>query len=139
MPHVNQHMIDAHLKTNAEGGFRFLPLVNSYFGETCRLDILFLRCDIPGNLIQHGGDIDNRLKVLFDALRMPLNVAELAGAVPTADDADPFYCLLQDDKLVTEFSVMTDRLLTPKQTDKHEHDVHLILHVTTIPLMTPTL
>jgi hypothetical protein len=34
------------------------------------LNILFLRADIPGKVVQ-SGDIDNRLKTLFDALRMP--------------------------------------------------------------------
>src|SRR2546428_2812835 len=50
----------------ARCGFRFLPLVSDWFMAACALDILFLRRDGPGSLIKSGGDIDNRLKVLFD-------------------------------------------------------------------------
>lgn len=115
-------------------GFRFLPLTHDYFGSlACSLDILFLSHDQPGELVKHGGDIDNRIKVLFDALRMPLNEAELKDQTPEKDE-DPFFCLLQDDSQITEVKVTTDRLLTPI-TDKMDHkDVHLIIHVKTISL-----
>jgi len=136
MPVLNQHQINDRLASkNVVGHFRFMPLVGEYFNLTCRVDILFLRRDMPGNLIESGGDIDNRLKFLFDALRMPTSVQELAGARPT-DDEEPFYCLLQDDRLITQFSVITDRLLLPRQESDGRNDVHLILHVTTIPLNT---
>jgi len=69
---------------------------------------------------------------------MPSSVSELAGDTPNDDNKDTFYCLLEDDKLVTQFSVITDRLLTPKEDSASENDVHLILHVTTIPLTAPT-
>ena len=52
-------------------GYQFMPLVSEHFGLTCALDILFLRRDAPGRLIQGGGDIDNRIKVLLDGLTMP--------------------------------------------------------------------
>jgi hypothetical protein len=57
----------------------FLPLINEATGVGCSLDILFLRRDPPGALIRSGGDIDNRVKVLFDALRMPRNDKEVHG------------------------------------------------------------
>lgn len=114
--------------------FRFLPLTNDYFGSlACSLDILFLSHDQPGDLIKHGGDIDNRIKVLFDALRMPLNKAELKGEMPEKDE-DPFFCLLQDDRQITEVKITTDRLLTPITENKGLNDVHLIIHVKTISL-----
>ena len=52
-------------------GNRFVPLVSKAGGFTCSLDILFLRRDDPEGPIESGGDIDNRLKVLLDGLRMP--------------------------------------------------------------------
>jgi hypothetical protein len=104
----------------------------------CSLDVIFLRRDEPGNLIQGGGDIDNRIKVLFDALRMPQSVEELAGATPSTDQ-EPFYCLLEDDRLITEVKVTTDRLLTPPMASESQNDVHLVMRVTTIALVTPTL
>lgn len=110
----------------------FIPLINKSNDVGCSLDILFLRRDPPGALIRHGGDIDNRIKVLFDALRMPSNDTEVHGEI--AGDPDPFYCLLEDDRLITEVKVTTDRLLMPKALEEHDHDVRLIVHVKTIVL-----
>ncbi len=95
----------------------------------CRLDILFLRRDAPGNLIKSGGDLDNRLKVLFDGLKMPGSAEELGGVQPGADE-DPFFCLTEDDALITEVTIKTDRLLKP-QGAAHVHDVVLVIHVKT--------
>jgi hypothetical protein len=68
-------------------GFRFVPLVNEHMGHvTCSLDILFLRRDHPGGLVSNTGDIDNRIKVLFDALRMPGDCQEVDGEVPEAGE-----------------------------------------------------
>ena len=47
-------------------GYRFVPLVREENGFSCSLDITFLRRDNVGSLIRNGGDIDNRIKVLFD-------------------------------------------------------------------------
>lgn len=116
----------------ARCGYRFLPLVGGAAGdEACALDILFLRRDQPGGLIKSGGDIDNRIKVLLDALRVPGPCSEVAGDPPTADE-DPLFCLLTDDKLITEIRIVTDRLLTPIASEGHEHDVQLIIHARTI-------
>jgi hypothetical protein len=99
-------------------------------GIACSLDILFLRRDPPGKIVSGGGDIDNRIKVLFDALRMPQACNEIDGAPGVGED--PFFCLLEDDSLITRVSVTTDRLLLPKTDDEHIHDVMLIIHVKTI-------
>lgn len=116
------------------GYFRFLPLLHEYFGSlACSVDILFLRRDMPGDLIKYGGDIDNRIKVLFDALRIPQELHELADQKP-GEDEDPFFCLLQDDRQITEVNINTDRLLTPKPKDENINDVHLIIHVKTLSL-----
>lgn len=112
-------------------GYRFLPLVSEWFQVACALDILFLRRDGPGSLVKSGGDIDNRLKVLFDALRMPQTCDEVCGDSPTPDE-DPFFCLLEDDKLITKVQVETNWLLTPPSLGEHIHDVHLIIRVKTI-------
>lgn len=54
------------------GRFRFVPLVTKRSFLCCELDILFFRKEPAGYIIdRESGDIDNRLKVLFDALRMP--------------------------------------------------------------------
>jgi hypothetical protein len=113
----------------AHHGYRFVPLIREPEGIACSLDILFLRRDNPGNLVRSGGDIDNRLKVLLDALRMPKDLSELAGFPPDQGE-DPFFCLLEDDVLINDISVTTDRLLVPKEDEEHINDVMLVIHVT---------
>ena len=114
-------------------GFRFVPVVSKSKSENCSLEILFLRRDAPGNLIRSGGDVDNRIKVLFDGLRMPQEHREVGGAVP-GEGENPFFCLLEDDTLITEVHIVTDRLLLPineGESRHREHDVELIIHVKT--------
>jgi hypothetical protein len=92
---------------------------------------LFLRRDTPGGLVENGGDIDNRIKVLLDGLRMPNIVRELGGDGFEPDE-NPFYCLLEDDKLIMKISVTTDRLLLLQTSCERVHDVFLEIHVTVI-------
>jgi hypothetical protein len=60
---------------------------------------------------------------------MPQECAEFGGASPQEGEDDPFFCLLQDDSLITEVHVTTDRLLVPIETEEHIHDVVLIIHI----------
>jgi hypothetical protein len=94
----------------------------------CSLDILFLRYDQPGQTLIQSGDIDNRIKTIFDALRIP-KPGEYCGE-PQAEE-NPFFCLLEDDSLINHLSVTTDLLLDP---DKNVNDVHLILTVKLWPI-----
>lgn len=94
------------------GPFRFIPLVSPALHLVCTLQISMLRPEPPGSLITQGGDIDNRLKTLFDALRIPKNEDELPKGATVTHDEDPFFCLLEDDNLITSVGVKTDRLLT---------------------------
>lgn len=110
------------------GPFRFVPLVSKDLFLICELSIFMLRPEPPGSLITQGGDIDNRLKTLFDALRMPLNSNELPKDASPSKDQDPFFCLLEDDNLITAVSVKTDRLLVPTL---NKNEVHLDIQVVT--------
>jgi hypothetical protein len=112
--------------------YRFIPLASKQTCSGCSIDILFLRREAPGNLIRSGGDIDNRIKVLFDGLKVPQEDAELPSESPTADEV-PFFCLLQDDSLITEVHVITDRLLIPHNpNEERETNVHLVIRVATM-------
>ena len=63
-------------------GYRFVPLVTEELSLLCDLEVLFLRPDIPGSLIKSGsGDIDNRMKTLLDAFRMPASKAEVGDTI----------------------------------------------------------
>lgn len=109
-------------------GYRFVPLVRSDLGLICRLEILFLRPEAPGSVLS-SGDIDNRLKTLFDALRMPKGAQELTAYDQPADGEDPFFCLLEDDGLITHVSVETDVLLEPVAQRFDPSDARLVINV----------
>jgi hypothetical protein len=96
--------------------FRFVPLGTAEFGLRCSLDILLLRPE-EDRFVFTQGDIDGQLKTLFDALRVPANLAE-AGGVGPQDDETPFFCLLEDDRLISEVKVSADRLLLLPSTAK---------------------
>ena len=107
-----------------EGGKTYVPLVRKSLSLTCHLDILFLRQEDPGELVLQGGDIDGRIKTLFDALRKP--ILDVAEKYP--QQYDPLYCLLESDTLVTGFDVDTDRLLFAKTSE--ESEAYLVIEVT---------
>lgn len=107
------------------GKFRFFPLVTEGREEVAELDITMLRPEPPGYIITQGGDIDNRLKTLFDSLRMPQKDVEIPSGDFPGEGEDPFFCLLEDDKLITKVSVVTDQLLEPCE----EGFVHLLIHI----------
>lgn len=112
-------------------GYSFVPLVTKSLSLSCSIDILHLRPSAPGALINNNGDIDNRLKTLFDALRRPDRKQELGSYAIPLPDEDPFFCLLEDDKLITQVSVETDALLKPGMMDIN--DAMLIITITLSP------
>ena len=102
---------------------KFVALVSSAFHLMADLQITFLRNGPPGSLISQGGDLDNRLKTLFDALSIPTD-EQIKKQPPRATGVvEPFYCLLQDDSLISSFSVMADRLLNGSQTHSSEPQI----------------
>jgi hypothetical protein len=111
----------------SRGNFQFIPLVEESLRLRVSLDILFLRRDnYP--LVKEGGDIDNRLKTLFDALRVPPTLDGLGGA--PEDGETPFFVLLEDDSLISEVRVNTDSLLMlPHQKAPDPKDAFLVLDV----------
>lgn len=99
-------------------GYSFVPLVREAWDLRCALSVLLLRRDPPGSVVS-AGDLDNRLKTLIDGLRRPNAPQELCAAHKTPDTGEsPFYCLLDDDKLITELTVETDTLLDEPVGDK---------------------
>jgi hypothetical protein len=114
-------------KTFDHGGHGFVPLVREQEDMYCSLNILFLRRDRPGRIVSGGGDLDNRLKTLMDALRIP----DKTSGLPDQPEPgfNPIFCLLQDDAQVTSLHVTTDRILAPLEPNQRETDVVLIIHV----------
>jgi hypothetical protein len=110
-PPLPPHSIDNLSQRFVLNNHCFVPLVTETLEVLCGLDILILRRDPPGGLIR-AGDIDNRFKTLFDALRMP-KVGELPMDAVPSEGETPFFCLLEEDHLVTKVALETDLLLEP--------------------------
>lgn len=93
-------------------GYDFVPLVVPQFALQCSIEILLLR---PENLEVLGewADLDGQVKTILDALTIP----ESAVGLSEPDKGEiPFFCLLQNDKLVSEIKVTADKLLAfPKE------------------------
>ena len=91
------------------GGKSYASLISHHLAA--ELDIIFLRQQAKGQLIGEGGDIDNRLKTLLDALRKPSKSEVQTLGQETVSDEEPLHCLLRDDALIHRVNVETDRLL----------------------------
>ena len=116
-------------------GFNWLPMVTAANGLICKVEMLMLREGAPGQALF---DLDNRLKTVFDALRKATGPDELgasttSGQVTPSPDEDPFYVVLEDDKLITHLSVTTDTLLEPVPDVPPREAVRLVINVTIRP------
>lgn len=115
----------------AIGDYNFVPLVTEKLGMMCSLDILFFKRGELGAIVKTGGDLDNRMKTLLDALRTPDNRSECGNGLP-GDDERPLYTLMTNDALIADLRVETDRLLrTTTLTGHAVHNVELIIKVKT--------
>jgi hypothetical protein len=106
-------------------GFCFLPLSKKEWQLRCSLDVVFLRREKPSRVFMRG-DIDNRFKTLFDALQMPQNGQEIGSEVPQSDE-DPFFVLLQEDDLIADVSLTTDRLLDIPFARQYDRDYSVLV------------
>lgn len=93
--------------------FTFAPLITEEVNAVAELHITLLRPEPPGGLITQGGDMDNRLKTLFDALSMPPQVNALPPDATPGPDESPYFCLLESDALIVSIAVKTEQLLEP--------------------------
>ncbi len=108
------------------GRFTYAPLFKEVLGIAAEVNITLLRPETPGSIIVTGGDLDNRLKTLFDALRMPHAKSEIPKDDIPKENEYPFFCVLEDDNLITQITVKTDRLLNPSPNDNY---VHLLIRI----------
>jgi hypothetical protein len=105
-------------------GHRWLPLVLEDLALTCSVEILFLRYGARGEVF-NVGDIDGRLKTLFDALAIPRS----GSGVDPAESEEPTYVLLQDDRLISHVAVEADELLAPTGDVPIKEDARVVITV----------
>jgi hypothetical protein len=105
----------------------FIPLINEPRQAQCHLAIQLHSRMKGGGGIFAGGDLDNRMKTLFDSLRMPHNENELPDPL---GGPEHIYCLLDDDQRITKVSVESIPLWGPKRSDEDDNYVELECNVT---------
>lgn len=92
------------------GSWNFCSVVSGSHFLVADLEITVVRPEEPGSIVTLGGDIDNRLKTLLDALSIP-KPDQIPQGDAQGDDEDPLHCLLEDHNLITGLNVAVDRLL----------------------------
>jgi hypothetical protein len=93
--------------------YHLVPLATLNLDLLCSIEIMVLLHDKrAGVRDESSGDLDNRIKTLCDALTMP-RVGQLDEYPVPGEDEDPFYCLLENDSIISRLTVETDRLLVP--------------------------
>jgi len=110
------------------GPYHCVPLVTRKSDQIVEIRIYFYRREERGAIVRGGGDLDNRLKTLFDALRMPHYENEIT-ATPEEGSDNRLYCLLEDDSLISGIAVETHRLWEAPQQGGRDTDVRLAIHV----------
>jgi len=109
-------------------GYELVPLVTPDLALRCSLDIMLLRPSEKCFVFEQG-DIDGQLKTLIDGLRIPKTLDE-AGGVGPGEDETPLFCLLEDDRLISEVHVTTDELLLlPEHKQVEANDCFAVIHV----------
>lgn len=126
IPPVREGQTDSCAPLEVPNVGKFIPLVRNSLYLACDLNILFLRHDDDLRILRDHGDLDNRIKTLFDGLRKPKTAEEQGGIVPSAD---PLYVLLEDDALIHSFSVKTGKLLG-QAVERRKKLVRLTIEVT---------
>jgi Endodeoxyribonuclease RusA. len=90
-------------------GKRYWFLISEYLATVVDVNITILVPHDLGRMVQNGGDIDNRIKTLFDALRVPAVASEIPASDAFEYGTSGMYCLLQDDKLINRVSIRSYR------------------------------
>lgn len=115
-------------KQNAICGYNFVPMVTERHFVRCSLDILLLRPE-EKKFIFTQGDIDGQVKTIFDALQVPKTPQQCGNRGPEEGET-PFFCLLENDRLISEVRVITDQLLLlPEAKEVKANDAFALIHV----------
>lgn len=116
--------------------YRFAPIACRDFGVLCQVEILFLRHGDPSGTVR-GGDLDNRVKTVIDALSKPTQVNQLSQKYANPEDGEtPFFTVMEDDSLVSSLTVTSDTLLEEfEYPDANGRDAMLVIAIDIRPYM----
>ena len=114
--------------TRTIAGIKYTSLVNRTLGLYAKLSVTMLSTKNSSIFANAQGDIDNRLKTIFDALSIPQESPgiKIRGKLPELT-----ICLLEDDVLIREVRVKVGELLTPEAEKSCVHvlvDVEFVRH-----------
>jgi len=108
-------------------GHVWAPLVCDKLCLHADIEVQMLRPELPGGIVTSGGDIDNRLKTLFDALSVPQQRQQMTDTARLSSTTDPTFTLLEDDKLITRIVVVADRWFSAPAPDHVRLTMQVIL------------
>lgn len=115
------------LVTSDVSGFEFVSIVHKSLALVAELDVSVLipppEMESTAHIISR--DIDNKLKTLFDGLRIPRELQEIPNGWKPGSSMIPMHCLLEDDSYISRVSVSTGVCLKPI----NEGDVFVIIGV----------
>jgi hypothetical protein len=115
-------------------GYRFVPLVTRALDVSCHNGLLYLRPGAAGGIIRRQ-DIDNRIKTLFDGLKMPGDAQDLgAYTSPAAGRTTPSSAFVEDDSLITSLSVKPTCFWKTTGSEPAADEARLLIHVIIRPI-----
>ncbi|MEM6451902.1 MAG: hypothetical protein AAF703_16495 [Cyanobacteria bacterium P01_D01_bin.105] len=114
------------IKKHKSHDVKWHPLVTVENNLVCELSILMLRPNDQKSVVQ-GGDVDGRLKTIFDSLSIPKS-GDVLSKFATHNGI--FYTLLSDDSLISKVTVDTDELLQLPQNNDDNH-AQLVIEIST--------
>ena len=106
-------------------GVKFSSIINNEFHYVADIDIVLLHNEPIYKMIKNGGDIDNRIKTLLDALKMPSR-DEFPVMLRENNENDRIFCLLHDDSLVSSLKITAKQYLGSEIND---NEVILLIDV----------
>ena len=114
--------------------WQFVPLVTDTLSLRTKIEISLLRSDHPHlNLWSYdGGDVDNRVKTIIDALRVPSANDGYACLVPGPGET-PLYVLIEKDELFDAVCAETDHLLVVPDGEDASY-AEVVIAVTIAPM-----
>jgi hypothetical protein len=106
-------------------GHRYVALANRTFGLFAKIEVTLLSVGNSSIFANAQGDIDNRLKTIFDALSIPpeSQASQIRDALP-----DLTICLVDDDVLIRDVRVRSGELLL----SENDKDVLVLIDVTLV-------